>query len=100
MNGRLKLLVATTGTVAALGGVALAASSPAVHTGQATQIKQFTAELTGSVNPNGVAISYRFEWGLSNAYGNVSSWRTAGNGTAVKAVNTQTAKLLPGTPYH
>ena len=52
--------------------VALAASSPTVETGAATKVATGSAVLTGTVNPNGAATGYTFDYGTSTALGAVT----------------------------
>jgi hypothetical protein len=104
MNRKTKLSIlalaaaafALTTTVA----VALAATSPAVITGAATNKGTSTAVLHGTVNPNGAASSYVFEWGLTSAYGSASQSRPAGHGSKGVSVQSGLEGLLPGTVYH
>lgn len=98
---RFKLLVAAVlgaGTFST--GVAAAASSPSVVTGGHGTVKETSAVLEGTVNPNGSATSYYFRWGLTTAYGVNGSPRSAGSGTAAVAVSTTATALIPGTTYH
>jgi hypothetical protein len=100
MNRKLKLLAAVFGSFAVLAAVALAASSPSVSTGSPTSVTSKSAELRGSVNPNGAKTGYQFQWGLSNTYGTNSRLRSAGRGTKTIPVKLGVNGLLPGTPYH
>ncbi len=87
-------------TLALSATVALAASSPTVTTGAVTSRHQTSAVLNGTVNPNGAATSYSFQWGLTTAYGAASATGSAGSGTAPVAVHTTADHLSPGTTYH
>jgi phosphodiesterase/alkaline phosphatase D-like protein len=87
-------------TVAALTGVALAASSPAVTTRAASSIKQESAVLNGTINPNGAPTSYFFQWGLTTGYGATGALRSAGSGTKAVNVKETASGLIPGTTYH
>jgi hypothetical protein len=100
MNRTLKLLVGLLAVGAMLAGVAVAASSPSASTGSATSIKTTSAVLNGTINPNGASTVYRFEWGLTNAYGVSSSNKSAGSGTKSVAVARTATQLIPGTTYH
>ena len=75
---------------------------PVVSTGGAEAIGETAATLTGSVDAEGLATSYRFEYGLSAGYG--SSWPLvqvfAGSGSAVQAVAVGVPNLTPGATYH
>jgi hypothetical protein len=102
MKRRITLLVAfLVAAVAALpGAVAGAASSPAVATGVVSSVTSSAAMLHGTVNPNGAATHYSFQWGLTKAYGASSSLKSAGKGSTVVSVQAKAAGLLPGTTYH
>jgi hypothetical protein len=80
--------------------VAGAASSPTVSTGSATSIKNHSAVLNGSVNPNGAATQYWFVYGPTTAYGGTTSHHSAGSGTGSVSVRLTAGALLPGTVYH
>ncbi len=56
--------------------------------------------LHGTVNPNGSATTYYFQWGLTTAYGVQSDEHAAGHGTKPVAVATTASGLIPGTTYH
>ncbi len=58
--------------------------------------------LSGSVNPNGTATSYRFEYGTTNAYGTNLPVpdASAGSGSADVPVSENVTGLLPNTTYH
>jgi hypothetical protein len=86
--------------VLSLASVALAASSPAVTTNAASNVKQQSAQLNGTVNPNGSATTYVFQWGLTNGYGFSSSPQSAGSGTTAVSVHHTATGLIPGTVYH
>jgi hypothetical protein len=80
--------------------VAVAASSPAVTTGTHSQVTDTSALLHGTINPNGSATAYYFEWGLTTAYGVTSTEHSTGSGAKAVAVSTTAADLIPGTIYH
>lgn len=80
--------------------IAVAASSPTVATGARSGVTDSSAVLHGTVNPNGSATTYYFQWGLTTAYGLQSAERSAGHGTSSKAVKTTASGLIPGTVYH
>ena len=100
MNRKLKLLTAFLATSAALAGVAVAASSPAISTGATSSVTASSAVLHGTVNPNGATTHYQFQWGLTTAYGLTSALKSAGGGTKSVAVTTTADHLIPGTVYH
>ncbi len=100
MKRKLLVLAGTAGASAALAAVALAGSSPTTATGTATQVKQNSALLHGTVNPNGASTTYFFQWGLSTSYGVNGTPLAAGAGVKAKAVTEPAAGLVQGTTYH
>jgi phosphodiesterase/alkaline phosphatase D-like protein len=80
--------------------VAAAASSPAVKTGSATSIKDTSAVLNGTINPNGAKTTYWFEWGLTSSYGSISAVHTLNAGTKAVSVHVTAAGLSPDVHYH
>ncbi len=76
------------------------AAPPSVTTGAAGNVSTTGAQLNGTVNPNGTATSYHFEYGTSASYGTSTATQSAGSGTAAQAVNTTLTGLTPGTTYH
>jgi len=76
-----------------------AASAPAVTTGTAN-VSQSEATLTGTVNPNGQATTYDFEYGTTTSYGTQTSPAGVGSGTTPVSVHTEIFGLTPGTTYH
>jgi hypothetical protein len=79
---------------------ALAASKPSVTTGSASSVAQQTATLNGSVNPNGAATTYFFQYGPTIVYGAQSVAAAAGAGTKSVSVSAAIGGLAPATKYH
>ena len=75
---------------------------PSVTTGSATSVVDTTATLSGSVNPNGSATTYHFEYGTTTSYGSHSPAvdAGAGSGSSPVAVSTNLSGLSAGTTYH
>lgn len=96
----LLMSAAVISVVLAAAAVASAASSPSVTTGTHSHVTDTSAVLHGTVNPNGSATTYYFQWGLTTAYGLQSGEHAAGHGTKPVAVSTTAAGLIPGTSYH
>jgi hypothetical protein len=71
-----------------------------VTTGPASKIKNTTALMNGSVNPNGASTQYWFVWGPTTAYGATTAHHGAGSGTHSVSVGLTATGLLPGTTYH
>ncbi len=100
----MRKLILAAAVVAALvcAPLAFAASSPTVSAGAATSIAATSATLHGSVNPNGLATTYQFEYGPTNALGKVSpaTAASAGSGAAAVAEATKISGLSPDTTYY
>jgi hypothetical protein len=82
--------------------LAVAASSPTVAPGATTSISDTGATLHGTVDANGIATTYQFDWGPTNALGHLSpaTATSAGAGTTPVAEATKLAGLSPGTTYY
>lgn len=85
--------------------VNLAATSVTAFTLAATDVTSTNATLNGTVNPNGDATGYYFEWGPSAHYTNFSPTNYLTNeliGSYAVAFSTLTNNmaLAPGTTYH
>jgi phosphodiesterase/alkaline phosphatase D-like protein len=100
MKRKLKVLSAVVVAAACVAGVASAAASPSVVTGGTSSVRQTMAVLHGTVNPNGRATAYAFQWGLTTAYGATSAGHSAGAKSSVVAVKVAAGGLIPGTIYH
>jgi hypothetical protein len=86
--------------LAGTASVAVAATSPSVKTGSATNIKQTSAVLNGTINPNGSATKYWFQWGLSTAYGSTTAVHSLKAGTKAVSVHLTASGLTPDVKYH
>ncbi len=95
-----KLLVAVAAIAATITGVAIAASSPTVSTDAATQVGTTSATLRATINPNGSATGYTFQYGVTSAYGLTTHSHSAGHGTKRVSVSSSVTGLTPGTIYH
>ena len=76
------------------------ANNPAATTLAPTSVTCTGATLNGSVNPNGLATTYHFEYGTTVSYGTNTANVSAGNGSAVVNVNAPVSGLASGTTYH
>jgi len=56
--------------------------------------------MNGTVNPNGLATTYYFQWGTTTSYGNNTTTTSAGSGSANVNVSANLAGLTGGTTYH
>jgi WD40 repeat protein len=78
-------------------------SAPAVVTGAVSDRTLTGASLYGTVNPFGVQTSYRFEYGVTTAYGSrapLAYEAVAGASRQPRTVTQPVAGLQPGTTYH
>src|SRR5690349_22477755 len=91
----------TVAAIAVVGsGAAAAATAPSATTGPVNSVGPTTATITGSVNPNGTATSWQFEYGTSTNYGSVTTAGNAGSGTSSVPVSFALTGLKAGTTYH
>jgi Viral BACON domain/Secretion system C-terminal sorting domain/Trypsin-like peptidase domain len=72
---------------------------PVVQTLNATNVSVTSATLNGTVDPNGWASMYYFDWGTSVSFGNTTTPQSAGSGFTPVAVNANLTGLAPETPY-
>lgn len=96
----MRKIVLTLAVLAVTASAALAASSPSVKTGSATNLKETSAVLNGTINPNGSATKYWFEFGLTSAYGSISSVHGLKAGTTAVSVHVTASGLSPDVTYH
>jgi hypothetical protein len=77
-------------------------SSPFANTAAATGVGSSDAILNGSVNPNGEAATYNFEYGTTTSYGSVvpTPAGSAGSGAKATSVSQALSGLTPNTTYH
>jgi hypothetical protein len=73
---------------------------PSVVTGSATGITSTSAKLTGTVNPNGRATTYHFDYGRTTSYGGRTPDAAAGSANAAASVTAALAGLARKTLYH
>ena len=76
------------------------ANNPVVTTTVPTGITCSGATLNGTVNPNGLATTYHFEWGTTVSYGNSTPVVSAGSGASPVNVSAALSGLTGGTTYH
>jgi hypothetical protein len=99
-------LVASNGVESdVLGGVqsfvAGAVGGPSVVTDPASATTGSTATLNGTVNPEGSATTYYFEWGLSpSPFSFDTPVEGAGAGDTIEAVSAAISGLTPGDTYY
>ncbi len=73
---------------------------PSVSSTSVGSITTSGASVSGSVNPNSVATTYKVEYGLTASYGSSSSSASAGSGSSAVAVSVPITALTPSTTYH
>jgi hypothetical protein len=74
--------------------------NPTVTTLAANPVTETSATINGTINPNGLASTYYFDWGTTISYGNSTPATPAGSGISNTAVSANISGLIPGTPYH
>jgi plastocyanin len=79
---------------------ATAPIAPAVATGPATALNETEATLEGSVEPEGQATEYFFEYGPNSSYGHATAVKSLPEDNLNHAVTTRLTGLTPGTEYH
>jgi hypothetical protein len=79
---------------------AAARGTPVPTTGVAAAISYNSASLTATVNPNGEATEYYFQYGVSTAYGAQTAPTELPAGTRTVAVATSATGLVSFTTYH
>jgi hypothetical protein len=95
-------LVATNGAGSARGadGIFATPTAPVAVTGSATSVTVSSATLNGTVDPNGRATNWYFEYGTSTSYGSKTAVASAGSGTTARSVSAAVSSLRPGRVYH
>lgn len=76
-------------------------SAPAVTTGAASGVTDTAATLNGTVNPEGAATTYQFQYGTSTSYGSVApaSPASAGSGSSAVSESASLSGLSASTTY-
>ena len=96
-------LVATNSAGTSLGNdmtFTIPVQRPAVVSLAATNVTLTTAQLNGTVNPNGLNTTYYFVYGTTASYGTQSGGASAGSGTSATNVSVTLSGLTSGTLYH
>jgi hypothetical protein len=73
---------------------------PTATTGAASSVTATSAQVAGTVNPNGVATTYHIDYGLTTGYEAATTQHSAGSGSTPVAVSAALSALSPGTTYH
>lgn len=72
-----------------------------VTTEPATPVGTTTATMRGTINPNSVSTAYKFEYGLTTAYGSTSNpTPSSGSGSTVVTLTRALTGLQPNTTYN
>ena len=77
-----------------------ATALPTVATGDASGVTWLVGTLNGTVNPQGTATSYYFEYGTTTSYGTQTATTSAGAGTAAVAAIGAMTGLMAERTYH
>jgi hypothetical protein len=89
------LLLASLPSLPSIATAASPVAAPTVATGSVNNVRGATASLNGTVNPNGLATEYFFQFGPTTTYGSETSVATLPAGTtAVKVALTETGMQL------
>ncbi len=77
-------------------------ADPVVAGGTASAVTTTSAQLSGSVDPEGTSTTSYFEYGVSSHYGQVAPSASSADGNGHEAVTTSTGVegLQPSTTYH
>ena len=86
--------------VASVGAQGASLDAPTAITGAVSAVGGTSATLNGTVNPDGAATDWWFEYGTSTAYGTKTSTTAAGSGSANITVSRALSGLSPATTYH
>jgi len=101
---RLRYLLLATATIVGIAAPAAAAAPPppGATTGAVVSVKTNSAVVTGSVNPNGTATTWEFQYGLasSSSFPSSTPMKSAGSGTADVSESATLPGLSSATSYH
>lgn len=73
---------------------------PSATTGSATGVSTTSVSLAGTVNPNGAATTYSFQYGTTTAYGQTSATGSLAASTSASNVSETIEGLEAGVTYH
>jgi hypothetical protein len=95
-------IVATSSAGTSRGGDAVFTTlvPPVVSTESASSVTASSATLNGSVDPNGRATTYYFDYGTSTGYGARTATRSAGSSTSAQHASIGVSGLEAGRTYH
>jgi hypothetical protein len=98
-----RIAIAAGLSVFAIGQIAApatAAGPASATTGPALDVTSSSANVTGTVNPNGQSTTYAFQFGTTTGYGSQTNSQSAGSGSVNQAVSSTLTGLDAGTTYH
>jgi hypothetical protein len=90
----------SSGTARGSDGIFTTSAGPVAVTGSATSVTTTTATLNGTVDPNGRATTWFFEYGTSTSYGSKTAEKSAGSGTSTTGVAAPVSGLTRGRLFH
>ena len=100
---RLRAIVTTVAAVTAAFFIcttgARAASAPTVKIAAASSVTTQSAHINATLNPNGSATSYHFDYGPTSTLGIATATKSAGSGTRTIRISADLAGLQSGTTY-
>jgi hypothetical protein len=73
---------------------------PTVTTAAASPVERTSATLNGTIDPEGIASKYHYEYGLQNTYGSSTADIDAGSGSSAVEAPGPVTGLVPNTTYH
>ena len=76
-----------------------AQAPPSATTNAATNVTSTSAQMNGTINPNGASTSAYFQWGLTTSYGNTTGPGTF-TGTSSTSINSVLSGASSNTTYH
>jgi hypothetical protein len=76
------------------------AASPGASTGSTSRVSTTSVRLNGSVDPNGEATNWYFEFGQTTGYGTRTATQSAGSGRNPTNVHTDVSGLSVATLFH
>src|SRR3954453_6897961 len=76
------------------------AASPAVVTGSVSNLSTTSVRLHGSVDPNGEATSWYFEFGTTTSYGTKTATQSAGFGQNPTNVESNVSGITVAQMFH
>lgn len=74
--------------------------APTAITGSASLVNTTSATISGTVNPEGLATTYTFQYGTTTGYGTSTPSAGAGSGSTASTVSAALSGLKPDTTYH